>query len=60
MASGKRRVLLAVPEYDFENPRVSPDGRYIACLRERHATGRRPVDLTVVLLDADGPTPRTR
>ncbi|MGH3174885.1 MAG: S9 family peptidase, partial [Streptosporangiaceae bacterium] len=53
VASGKRRVLLSVPEYDFENPRVSPDERYIACLRERHATGRRPVDLTVVLLDAD-------
>ena len=40
VASGKRRVLLSVPEYDFENPRVSPDGRYIACLRERHATGQ--------------------
>ncbi len=42
----------ALDEYDFENPRVSPDGRSIACLRERHATSRRPVDLTVVLLDA--------
>ena len=52
VASGKRRVLLSVPGYDFENPRVSPDGRYIACLRERHATGHRPVDVTVVLLDA--------
>jgi dipeptidyl aminopeptidase/acylaminoacyl peptidase len=53
VASGKRRVLLSVPEYDFEHPRVSPDGRIIACLRERHATDRRPIDLTVVLLDAD-------
>src|ERR1700759_5244094 len=53
VASGKRRVLLSVPEYAFETPRASPDGRYIACLRERHATGHRPVDLTVVLLDAD-------
>jgi dipeptidyl aminopeptidase/acylaminoacyl peptidase len=52
VASGKRRVLQSVPEYDFDNPRVSPDGRYIACLRERHATESRPVDLTVVLLDA--------
>ncbi len=56
VASGKRRVLLSVPEYDFENPRVSPDGRSIACLRERHATSRRPVDLTVVLLDAGADT----
>src|SRR6266568_924534 len=56
VASGKRRVLLSVPEFDFDNPRVSPDGRSIACLRERHATSRRPVDLTVVLLDAGADT----
>ena len=30
-----------------------PTGRYIACLRERHATGSAPVDLTLVLLDTD-------
>ena len=52
VASGKRRVLLSVPEFDFSGPRVSPDGRYIACLRERHATGSAPVDITLVLLDA--------
>jgi dipeptidyl aminopeptidase/acylaminoacyl peptidase len=55
VANGKRRVLLSAPEFDFEGPRVSPDGRYIACLRERHATTDRPVDLTLVLLEADGP-----
>ncbi len=53
-ASGKRRVLLSRPEFDFDNPRVSPDGRLIACLRERHATAERPVNVTAVLLDADG------
>jgi dipeptidyl aminopeptidase/acylaminoacyl peptidase len=53
VASGKRRVLLSAPEYDFEAPRVSPDGRYIACLRERHATASAPIDLTAVLIDAD-------
>jgi dipeptidyl aminopeptidase/acylaminoacyl peptidase len=52
VASGKRRVLLSMPEYDFDGPRVSPDGRYIACLRERHATGSSPIDVTLVLLDA--------
>src|SRR5580704_6250947 len=52
VASGKRRVLLSMPEYDFDAPRVSPDGRYIACLRERHATGSAPIDITAVLLDA--------
>jgi dipeptidyl aminopeptidase/acylaminoacyl peptidase len=55
VASGKRRVLLSAPEFDFESPRVSPDGRYIACVREQHATTDRPVDFTVVLLEADGP-----
>src|SRR6266581_3968357 len=47
VASGKRRVLLSVPEFDFYSPRVSPDGRFIVCQRERHSTaedgGRRPV-----------------
>jgi dipeptidyl aminopeptidase/acylaminoacyl peptidase len=50
-ASGKRRVLLSVPEFDFQSPRVSPDGRFIACLRERHGTADRPVDETVVLIE---------
>jgi dipeptidyl aminopeptidase/acylaminoacyl peptidase len=52
VANGKRRVLLSMPEYDFDAPRVSPDGRYIACLRERHATGSAPIDVTAVLLGA--------
>ncbi len=55
VASGKRRVLLSAPEFDFSGPRVSPDGRFIVCQRERHATAERPVDHTLVLLDADGP-----
>ena len=62
VASGKRRVLLSGPEFDFSGPRVSPDGRFIACLRERHATESRPGDITLVLLDAgadaaDAPQP---
>ena len=54
VASGKRRVLLSGPEFDFQSPRVSPDGRFIVCLRERHATAERPIDLTLVMLDAGG------
>ena len=54
VASGKRRVLLSVPEFDFSGPRVSPDGRFIVCQRERHATAERPVDLTLVVLDTGG------
>ena len=54
VASGKRRVLLSAPEFDFSGPRVSPDGRFIVCQRERHATGERPIELTLVVLDVDG------
>ena len=54
VASGKRRVLLSVPEFDFSGPRVSPDGRFIVCQRERHATAERPIDMTLVVLDAGG------
>ena len=55
VASGKRRVLLSVPEFDFSSPRVSPNGRFIVCQRERHATAERPIDITLVVLDAGGP-----
>ncbi len=54
VASGKRRVLMSDPEFDFSSPRVSPDGRFIACLRDRHGTADRPADRTLVLLEADG------
>jgi len=55
VASGKRRVLLSAPDCDFGGPRVSPDGRFVACLRERHATAAEPVDRALVLADLDGP-----
>jgi dipeptidyl aminopeptidase/acylaminoacyl peptidase len=55
VATGKRRVLLSVPEFDFEGPCVSPDGRFIVCQRETHTTAERPMDLTLVMLDIDGP-----
>ncbi|MBV9094379.1 MAG: S9 family peptidase [Streptosporangiaceae bacterium] len=55
VATGKRRVLLSLPGCDFRSPRVSPDGRSIVCQRETHATADRPADLTLVILDVDGP-----
>src|SRR5580693_4526704 len=54
VATGKRRVLLSVPEFDFSSPRVSPDGRFIACARETHGTADRPTDITLVVLGVDG------
>jgi dipeptidyl aminopeptidase/acylaminoacyl peptidase len=55
VATGKRRVLLDVPEFDFSSPRVSPDGRLIVCVRDRHCTARRPQERTLVVLAVDGP-----
>jgi len=54
VATGKRRVLLSAPEYNFSGPRVSPDGRYIVCQRETQGTPERPLDLTLVLLGVNG------
>jgi len=55
VATGKRRALLSVPEYNFEGPRVSPDGRLIVCQREKHQTAAEPMDVTLVVLEDDGP-----
>jgi dipeptidyl aminopeptidase/acylaminoacyl peptidase len=54
VATGKRRVLLSAPEFNFSGPRVSPDGRSVVCLRETRTTAERPLDLTLVLLACDG------
>jgi dipeptidyl aminopeptidase/acylaminoacyl peptidase len=54
VATGKRRVLLSVPECNFESPRVSPDGRFIVCVRETQNTPARPADVTLVVLDVNG------
>ncbi len=63
VATGKRRVLLSAPEFNFSSPRVSPDGRFIVCLRETRGTAERPLDMTLVLLamdDADASGERGR
>src|SRR4029077_5351906 len=54
VATGKRRVLLSAPEYDFEAPRVSPDGRFIVCQRETQSTPEGPPDVTLVVLGVNG------
>ena len=60
VASGKRRVLLTDPSCDFGSPRVSPDGRFIACLRETRDTRDTPIDLTLVLTETEGPSDGAR
>jgi dipeptidyl aminopeptidase/acylaminoacyl peptidase len=54
VATGKRRVLLSAPEYNFERPRVSPDGRLVVCERETQTTAELPPDVTLVLLGVNG------
>ena len=54
VASGKRQVLLSAPEYNFESPRVSPDGRSAICLRETQNTAENPPDVTLTLLGING------
>jgi dipeptidyl aminopeptidase/acylaminoacyl peptidase len=54
LASGKRQVLLSAPEYNFQSPRVSPDGRLVVCQRETQSTPENPPDVTLVLLGVNG------
>ena len=54
VATGNRRTLLAEPGYDFGAPRVSPDGRLVACIRETHDSYDRPGDVTLVVAALDG------
>jgi dipeptidyl aminopeptidase/acylaminoacyl peptidase len=54
VATGERRVLLAEPGCDFADPRVSPDGRMVACIRATHDTYAAPGDVTLVVAPLDG------
>jgi dipeptidyl aminopeptidase/acylaminoacyl peptidase len=56
-ATGDRRILAGEPGHDFEEPRVSPDGRSVVCLRERHGTYDEPAGVTLWLLPLDGDGP---
>jgi dipeptidyl aminopeptidase/acylaminoacyl peptidase len=49
--TGERTVLLSEPGQSFENPRVSPDGRYVAVGRATLPTPDEPEDGTLFLVD---------
>jgi dipeptidyl aminopeptidase/acylaminoacyl peptidase len=49
VATGERRTLLSAPGYDFSDPRISPDGRLVACIRSAHDSYERPGDVTLVV-----------
>jgi len=56
VATGERRTLLSVPGYDFGDPRISPDGRLVACLRAAHDSYQSPGDVTLVVAALHGGT----
>ena len=49
MATGERRTLLSAPGHDFSGPRISPDGRLVACMRSAHDSYEHPGDVTLVV-----------
>ncbi len=53
-ATGQQRALLAEPGHDFSSPRVSPDGRLVACKRAVHDSYDAPGDVTLVVAPLDG------
>jgi dipeptidyl aminopeptidase/acylaminoacyl peptidase len=55
-ATGERRVLLAAPDCDFEDPHISPDGRLVACRRVTHDSYEAPGDVTLVVVPLDDGT----
>jgi dipeptidyl aminopeptidase/acylaminoacyl peptidase len=56
--AGTRRTLLAAPDADFLDPRVSPDGQLVLAVREELDTYERPGDLTLVVVPLAGGPPR--
>ena len=60
-ATGDRRVLLSAPGFDFEGPRISPDGRLVVCSRAAHNTYDTPGGVTLVVAAVEeaggGPEP---
>jgi dipeptidyl aminopeptidase/acylaminoacyl peptidase len=48
--SADRRTLLSAPGFDFTAPRISPDGKRIVAIRERHESYEQASALTVVMV----------
>ena len=56
--TGERRALLSAPGFDFTAPRVSPDGKRVVVIRERHETYGQASALTVVMVQLDAASRR--
>ncbi|MGH3121324.1 MAG: TolB family protein, partial [Streptosporangiaceae bacterium] len=57
--TGERRTLLSAPGFDFTAPRVSPDGKRVVAIRERHESYHQASALTVVQVPLDAVSPGT-
>ncbi|GAA0370731.1 S9 family peptidase [Microbispora corallina] len=54
VADGSRRTLGSSDAHDFGGPVVvSPDGRHVACTRERHGTEEVPVEVDLWVVDLE-------
>jgi dipeptidyl aminopeptidase/acylaminoacyl peptidase len=51
--TGERRALLSAPGFDFTAPRISPDGKRVVAIRERHESYDQASALTVVMVPLD-------
>ena len=51
--TGERRALLSAPGFDFTAPRISPDGKRVVAIRERHESYDQASALTVVMVPMD-------
>ena len=58
VATGELHTLLGQPGTALENPRVSPDGRFVVCSRETFPAAETPTDVTLMLLETSGKNAR--
>ncbi|HEY4006020.1 MAG TPA: prolyl oligopeptidase family serine peptidase [Pseudonocardia sp.] len=54
VATGARRPLLDEPEYEYGNPRISPDGTSVVAVREARPTPSTAVRMDLVLVPLAG------
>ncbi|HZC27071.1 MAG TPA: prolyl oligopeptidase family serine peptidase [Actinopolymorphaceae bacterium] len=54
VGTGDRRVLGADAAYEYGEPRVSADGRWVVCRRQRRSTTDEPPDVSLWLVPVDG------
>jgi dipeptidyl aminopeptidase/acylaminoacyl peptidase len=56
-ATGERRTLLAAPDRDFADPRISPDGALVAAVARTHDRYDGPGDATLMVVPVTGGEP---